>query len=115
VLRQALNDKGWTMEALSEHMGGKDKAYLHRVLSGDKPMPAGFFDELPHDAVGLFHARRAEAHGWLAVEPVDHDLAFQHLVVGLLSMAMRGGMAILPAKASRMAQAVTAAQKKKVG
>jgi hypothetical protein len=102
-----LADKGWTLEALEAHakeqaIAGRDFSTLSKILKGERSMPSGFLDELPHGAVGLWHARRAEAHGWKAVEPeADFDEAIRHLVIGLVSLAMRGA---LPIKAGRMAK-----------
>jgi hypothetical protein len=99
ALRQAISDRGWDNVSLASSMK-KDESFVRRVLSGEKPMPAGFFDDLPHDAVGLFHARQAEAHGWVTVRPVDADEAWKHFAIGFLSMAVRG---VLPTKARKMA------------
>jgi hypothetical protein len=102
ALRQAISDRGWDNVSLASAMK-KDESFVRRVLSGEKPMPAGFFDDLPHDAVGLFHARQAEAHGRIVVDPVDQDSAFRHLAIGLLSIAARGVASVLPTKARSMA------------
>jgi hypothetical protein len=116
ALRLALKDKGWeTGESLSAHMGGKDRRYIERVLSGEKPMPAGFLDDLPHAAVGLYHARQAEKHGHYVVSPAETvEDGARALIVGVLSAfaAFR-----LPTKAQQMARASVPNnnQTKKVG
>jgi hypothetical protein len=121
-IRKALSDTGWTMDAIASHMnavrdeadGKVDKARVSRVLSGDNPMPQGFFDRLPHDAKGLFYKRQAEAHGHYVVSPAETvEDGARALIVGVLSAfaAFR-----LPTKAQQMARAsVPNNQTKKVG
>jgi hypothetical protein len=104
-LRRALSDCGETMESIALQADIKDRSLVHRILSGERPMPSGFLDSLPHAAVGLWHARRAEAHGRRVFDPLDTETAVQHFAAGLLSLVMHGALgALLPTKARQMAK-----------
>jgi hypothetical protein len=113
VLRRSASDLDWTYEALGSHMG-KDESFIRKVLGGEKPMPEGFFDGLPHQVRGEFYAKQAEAHGHYVVSPAETaEDGARALIVGVLSAfaAFR-----LPTKAQQMARAsVPNNQTKKVG
>jgi hypothetical protein len=117
-VRRALSDCGETMESLAVQTDIKDRSLVHRILSGERPMPSGFLDSLPHQAVGLWHARRAEAHGRRVFDPLDAETAVHQFAAGLISLVMHGALgAILPKRATGMAKVVTNGngQKKAVG
>jgi hypothetical protein len=105
VLVECLNETGWTTwEAITAAMQREDLSFVRKVLIGERPMPEGFFDALPHQARGLYHAKQAEALGWIAVQPAEPEAAFRYLAIGLLSMAARGVASVLPTKARGMAK-----------
>lgn len=103
LLRVCVTDCGWTMDALQTEMR-KDKAYINRVLNGEKPMSWDFFIALPDDVRDEFHERLVEARGQIVVKPVEREDAIRLLVSGLCSVLAPQ----LPAKADRMAKATTA-------
>jgi ParB-like chromosome segregation protein Spo0J len=101
MLRQAIEDAGWKHDALAAALG-VDKAYLSRMLTGEKPWRIEHLVGLPDDIERLFERRRAEQFGLIVVElPADELTARRQLVSGLLGvLAPR-----LPAKADQMAKA----------
>jgi hypothetical protein len=112
VLRACASELNWTFEALGAHMG-KDESTVRKVMTGDKPMPEGFFDGLPHQVRGLFYAVQAEAHGHYVVSPAETaEDGARALIVGVLSAfaALR-----LPTRAERMARSEPQTNKQKVG
>ena len=109
VLRRSASELDWTFEALGAHTG-KDESFIRKVFGGEKPMPEGFFDSLPHQVRGLFYAKQAEAHGHYVVAPAESvEDGARALIVGVLSAfhAFR-----LPNKAQQMAKATTTERKK---
>jgi hypothetical protein len=110
LLRTAVSECGYTLDALEVVMS-KGRAYIHRVLQGDKPLTLEFITALPDDVEALFEKKRAEHFGLIVVEPVEGEVALKHFVGGLLGiLAPR-----LPARAERMAHADLPATKKAVG
>lgn len=101
LLRRCIADTGWTLESLAVEMQ-VDKAYLSRMLSGEKPWTVKHLCNLPDDVEALFEQRRAESFGLIVVSPVDLDTARKHLVSGLLGVL---APACLPSKADRLAKA----------
>lgn len=113
VLRGCATELDWTFEALGAHMG-KDESTVRKVMTGDKPMPEGFFDGLPHQVRGLFYAKQAEAHGHYVVSPAETaEDGARALIVGVLSFF---AAVKLPSRAERMARATeTPITKQKAG
>lgn len=85
LLKKAVADCDYTLDALAAAMG-KDRAYIHKVLQGDKPLPYAFIEALPDDVEGKFEALRAKTFGYIVVEPVTGDRAIEHLVSGLVGV-----------------------------
>jgi hypothetical protein len=104
MLRQAIADTGWKHEALAEALA-IDKAYLSRLLSGEKPFRVEHLVSLPDDLEARFATLRAESCGLIVVAPVDEATACRHLVSGLI-----GVLSARPAL--RMAKAGLIPQKK---
>jgi hypothetical protein len=89
LLRACATELGWTEEALAVHIKGDSKyrAYVHRVLSGEKPLSLTFLVALPEELQALVHARRAEQLGHLVVPPVnDHEAARRMVITGLCAL-----------------------------
>jgi hypothetical protein len=103
-------DTNYTLESLSAAMG-RDKAYISRVLHGEKPMTLLFITELPDDLEALYEQRRAEHFGRIVVEPLSGVDAQRAFVAGALGL-MSGS--VLPEKASTMAKATLAEPAKAV-
>src|SRR6185436_20315407 len=78
VLRQVIADLSYSLDALQAAMR-KDRSFIHKVLNGDKPMPADFIDALPDDIEAEWHKRRAERFGHLVVAPLEGSAAVQAL------------------------------------
>jgi hypothetical protein len=95
ILRASATTLGWTLDALAAHVG-KDRAYIGRVLAGDKPCTTTFLDALPDDLQSLFYSRQAERRGHVVVPPLDHETARRYVVSGLCALLEPLG---LPAKA----------------
>jgi hypothetical protein len=102
MLRRAIYDTGWTHDALAVEMQ-VDKAYLSRMLSGEKPWTVKHLCNLPDDIEALFEQRRAESFGLIVVAPVDAETARRHLVSGLLGVL--APKPALPQKAGNPAKA----------
>jgi hypothetical protein len=85
LMRRAVADCGYTLDALEAAMG-KDRAYIHKVLQGDKPMSLDFIVALPDDVEARFEQLRAEHFGLIVVAPVDHATAVRQLVSGLVGV-----------------------------
>ncbi len=100
-IRQAMNETGWSPEALSSHMGYQDASYVGKVLKGEKPLSARFIVALPEAVEALFSRRYAENCGHVVVAPVHGDDAIRNLVSGLIGVLSHA----LPARASQMAKA----------
>ena len=86
VWRQAVADCGYTMDALEASMEGKNRAYIHKVLAGEKPMSLAFIVQLPRDVKGRHAQLSAEAHGFIVVVPVRGEDAIRQLVGGLVGV-----------------------------
>src|SRR4051812_22565620 len=68
LLNQAVGDCGYTLDALEASMG-KGRAYIHKVLQGEKPLSYAFVVSLPHDVEARFESLRAKALGHIVVVP----------------------------------------------
>lgn len=97
-INRAIDEKCWNHEALAAHMQ-KDRAYISRVLSGDKPLSAAFLRALPDDIEAAVASYYAESFGLVVVAPASGDQAVRNLVSGLVGMLSAPA---LPAKADRM-------------
>jgi len=89
LLRSSAVELGWTEEALAVHVKGdaKYRGYVHRVLSGEKPLSLTFFVALPEELQALVHARRAAQLGHQVVPPVDdHEAARRMVLTGLCAL-----------------------------
>jgi hypothetical protein len=85
LLRRAVADCGYTLDALEAAMG-KVRTYIHKVLQGEKPLSYEFIVALPDDVEARFEQLRAEHFGHIVVAPVDTETAKRHLVTGLLGL-----------------------------
>lgn len=85
LVRRAVADCGYTLDALESVMG-KGRAYIHKVLQGDKPLSLEFSTALPADVKRRYAQLNAEAHGFIVVVPVSGDEAIKHLVGGLVAV-----------------------------
>jgi hypothetical protein len=88
LLRKAVGDCGYTLDALEAHMG-KGRAYIHKVLSGEKPLSFEFITALPDDVEARFEQLRAESFGLIVVAPVQGSEAIKHFVGGLVGLLTR--------------------------
>lgn len=85
LLNRAIAECGYTLDALEAAMG-KDRAYIHKVLQGDKPLPYAFIVALPDDVEAKFESLRAKSLGLIVAERVSGDQALEHLVSGLVGV-----------------------------
>jgi hypothetical protein len=99
MLREAVTESGWTLDALASHLGF-DRGHLHRLLSGDKPWRVEHLVALPPEVDAAFSRKRAEAHGLIVVERVDSITAEHQLASGLFNVLTRR----LPERADHMAK-----------
>ena len=106
LLNRAVHDTGHTLDSLEAAMG-KGRAYIGRVLAGDKPLSYAFICALPDDVEQRFEQLRGEQLGLIVVAPaVDQQDALQQFVTGLVGLVVGHR---LPARADRMAKADVAA------
>lgn len=106
LVNKAVEKTGWSPTSLESAMD-KDKAYVSRVLNGEKPLSLGFIQSLPADVEATYAALYAEAHGYIVVEPVSREVAIGNLVSGLMGVlaeAIAPKVDKLPTKADRMAR-----------
>jgi transcriptional regulator with XRE-family HTH domain len=96
-INRAIDESGWNQEALAAHLH-KDKAYVSRVLSGEKSLSAAFIRELPDDIEALVAGYYAESFGLVVVAPSRGQDALKNLVSGLLGVLAPQ----LPVRASAM-------------
>lgn len=89
LLRRAVADRGYTLDALSAAMG-KDRAHIHRVLQGEKPLTLQFITALPDDLEARYEQLRAEAFGFIVVTPLEGPDAVKGFVGGLMGLLNRG-------------------------
>jgi hypothetical protein len=101
LLRRAVAECGWTLDALQAEMR-KNKAYIHRVLHGDKPLTLTFLIALPDEVEARYAHLRAEHFGLIVVSAsASREQAERDLVSGLFGLLR----AQLPARADRFAKA----------
>lgn len=86
LVRRAMADTAHTLDSLAAHMG-KDRAYIARVLKGEKPMSLAFIVALPDDLEARYEQLRAQQFGLVVVAPCTNpDRAIEQLVTGLVSL-----------------------------
>lgn len=107
-INRAIDEAGWNQEALAAHMK-KDKAYISRVLSGEKPLSASFIRELPDDIEVIVVRYHAESFGLVVVAPLQGQAAVQALAAGLVGLLAPA----LPTRATAMAKAELPTQARK--
>lgn len=95
-ITRAVIESGWNQEALAAHLQ-KDKAYVSRVLSGEKPLSAAFIRALPDDIERIVARYYAESLGLVVVAPLSGPAAIEGFVGGLIGLLTASP---LPAKAS---------------
>lgn len=83
--RRAVADCDYTLDALDAVMH-KGRAYIHKVLQGEKPMSLDFITALPADVKERHAQLEAEACGFIVVVPVSGDDAIKQLVGGLVGV-----------------------------
>ena len=93
LLRKAVADCGYTLDAL-EAATGKGRAYIHKVLQGEKSVSLEFIIALPDDVEARFEHLRAEQLGLIVAAPATdtHD-ATQKLLSGAFYLLGRRGAA----------------------
>ena len=92
LLRRAVADCNYTLDALEAAMG-KGRAYIHKVLQGEKPLTLEFITALPDDVEARFEQLRAESFGLIVVPPVEGETAIRNLVSGLIGVLGRKAVA----------------------
>lgn len=100
-INRAIAESGWNQEALASHLQ-KDKAYVSRVLSGEKPLSASFIRELPDDIERIVARYYAQSLGLVVVAPLSGPAAIEGFVGGLIGLLTASP---LPVKADRMVSA----------
>lgn len=108
LLRNAVHDCGWTLDALAAHMR-RDKSLISRVLNGERPLTQEFICALPDDVEGLYESRRAEQFGAVVVQPLSGQDALKALVAGLIGVMSAPQ---LPARAAAMVKVELPAARK---
>jgi len=103
LLRDALTETGWTLDALAAYYDF-DRSHAHRLLTGEKPWTVRHLLRLPHDVEARFVRLYAERLGWIVVERVDAATAERQLASGLFNV-LAGPR--LPERADRLARAFT--------
>ena len=85
LLRRAVSDCGYTLDALESSMG-KGRAHIHRVLHGEKAFTLEFLTTLPDDVQARYEQLRAEHFGFIVVTPLAGDDAVKGFVGGLMGL-----------------------------
>lgn len=85
MLRQAISDSNWTLDALAVETH-TDKGYLWRMLNGEKPLGAKFLVALPDEVESIFARLYAESFGLIVVAPTRGEDAVKQLVAGLVGV-----------------------------
>lgn len=85
MLREAVEETAWKLEALADHLG-MDRAYLSRMLAGEKPISDRHLRMMPPDVREVFARKYAEAHGLAVVQRVDRESAYRHLAIALFTL-----------------------------
>lgn len=84
-IRRAISDCGYTLDALEVVMG-KGRAYIGKVLAGDKPMSLAFLVLLPYDVQARLVELRGPQYGLVVVRPVQGHEAIRQFVGGLIGL-----------------------------
>lgn len=95
-LRAAMEDTGWTIDALAAHWD-INRSHVQRLVDGDKPFSVDRVLSLPDDVEARLEALRAEHFGLIVVEPLTGLAAQKALVAGLFGLMAT----TLPAKAGQ--------------
>jgi hypothetical protein len=91
LLRRAVADCGYTLDALEAAMG-KVRTYIHKVLQGEKPLSYEFIVALPNDVEARFEQLRAEHFGLIVAKPpTSREQAARDFISGVF------GLSLLPA------------------
>ena len=77
MIRKAVADGGWSLDALAAHMG-KSRAHIHRILNGERPMTLLFMAQLPPDVKVGVAKGWAEAFGFYVVTPAEGEAAVKN-------------------------------------
>lgn len=84
-IRRAISDCGYTLDALEAVMG-KGRAYIGKVLAGDKPASLAFLVLLPYDVQSRLVELRGPTYGLIVVRPVTGHDAVRQFVAGLVGL-----------------------------
>lgn len=85
LLRQAMKDTDWTVDALAAQWK-IDRAYVSRLVSGEKPWSLQRTLSLPPDLRTRLALLCAKAVGLIVVEPLSWAEAQRALVAGLVGV-----------------------------
>lgn len=91
LLRQAMRDTDYSLEALASALEqgiGRhvDKAFLWRMLNGERPLPVAYLVALPRDMKVRMAQLTAEGFGLIVVRPSSAEHAAGQFVSGLLGL-----------------------------
>jgi hypothetical protein len=96
LLRSSAKDLGYTLDALEAAIHPTvGRAYIGKVLSGEKPLRLEFEVSLPIDLLTEYRKRQAEEYGLIVVQPLTGLAAQRAFVAGALGL-----LAAVPAKAA---------------
>lgn len=98
-LRQAVQESGWTHEALAAAMDCSP-SLVTRILLGERPLTQAWEVRLPDDVERLYLQKRAESMDLLCVAPLTGLAAQKAFVAGLIGVM--SAPAPLPDRASAM-------------
>jgi hypothetical protein len=104
--RQAMEDTGWTIDALAAHWD-IHRSHVQRLHDGDKPWSVDRLLSLPDDLEARLEALRAEYFGLIVVEPLRGIAAQKAVVAGLIGLMAPA----LPARAGKPLRAALEAKK----
>ena len=101
MLRQAIQECGWTHDALAVEMRqngclGVDKSVVTRMLNNERPWKPEHLCALPDDVEIAFATKYAESFGLIVVRPAQGEHAARQFVAGLFGLLLSSP---LPAKA----------------
>lgn len=85
-LQQAMQDTGWTCDALATHWR-VNRAYAWRLVSGERPWSVRRQLSLPDDLEGQLEAIRAKRFGRIVVTaPTTPQAAMESLLAGIAGL-----------------------------
>lgn len=85
-LRDAMQETGWTQDALSAVLKLPDRQYVGKILAGEKPINLTRLVALPDDLERAFLTRWTKRLGLVVITPVSQEEASRCLAVGLFSL-----------------------------